>query len=142
MGIYKLPKNQWTKDGRKYKYYWNEKDKNGKWKKSFSKAYKTKLDAMNAEREFLNSKVEFGGDMDMTFGTLTDQYIESQKNKVRKRTMETYLKRRRYFTEFENVKMNYPAARPRGIWYALIRTILIVPYVFSYTLYLDFLRNF
>ena len=34
MGIYKLPKNQWTKDGRKYKYYWNEKDKNGKWKKS------------------------------------------------------------------------------------------------------------
>ena len=40
MGIYKLPKNQWTKDGRKYKYYWNEKDKNGKWKKSFSKAYK------------------------------------------------------------------------------------------------------
>ena len=105
MGIYKLPKNQWTKDGRKYKYYWNEKDKNGKWKKSFSKAYKTKLDAMNAEREFLNSKVEFGGDMDMTFGTLTDQYIESQKNKVRRRTMETYLKRRRYFTDFENVKL-------------------------------------
>lgn len=91
MGIYKLPKNQWTKDGRKYKYYWNEKIKmeNGK---KFSKAYKTKLDAINAEREFLNSKVEFGGDMDMTFGTLTDQYIESQKNKVRKRTMETYLK--------------------------------------------------
>ena len=105
MGIYKLPKNQWTKDGRKYKYYWNEKDKNGKWKKSFSKAYKTKLDAMNAEREFLNSKVEFGGDTDMTFGTLTDQYIESQKNKVRKRTMETYLKRRRYFADFENVKL-------------------------------------
>lgn len=100
MEIYKLPKNQWTKDGRKYKYYWNEKDKNGKWKKSFSRAYKTKLDAMNAEREFLNSKVEFGGDMDMTFGTLTDQYIESQKNKVRRRTMETYLKRRRYFTDF------------------------------------------
>ena len=37
MGIYKLPKNQWTKDGRKYKYYWNEKDKSGKWKKKFSK---------------------------------------------------------------------------------------------------------
>lgn len=35
MEIYKLPKNQWTKDGRKYKYYWNEKDKNGKWKKFF-----------------------------------------------------------------------------------------------------------
>ena len=104
MGIYELPKNQWTKDGRKYKYYWNEKDKNGKWHKKFSKAYKTKLDAMNAEREFLNSKVEFGGDMDMTFGTLTDQYIESQKNKVRRRTMETYLKRRRYFVDFENVK--------------------------------------
>ena len=105
MGIYKLPKNQWTKDGRKYKYYWNEKDKSGKWKKKFSQAYKTKLDAMNAEREFLNNKVEFGGDMDMTFGTLTDQYIESQKNKVRKRTMETYLKRRRYFADFENVKL-------------------------------------
>ena len=58
MGIYKLPKNQWTKDGRKYKYYWNEKDKSGKWKKKFSQAYKTKLDAMNAEREFLNNKVE------------------------------------------------------------------------------------
>lgn len=97
MGIYKLPKNQWTKDGRKYKYYWNEKDKNGKWKKSFSKAYKTKLDAMNAEREFLNSKVEFGGDMDMTFGTLTDQYIESQKNKVRRRTMGNIFKKEKIF---------------------------------------------
>ena len=39
---------------------------------------------MNAEREFLNNKVEFGGDMDMTFGTLTDQYIESQKIKFEK----------------------------------------------------------
>lgn len=68
--------------------------------KIFSRAYKTKLDAMNAERNFLNSKDEFGGDMDMTFGTLTDQYIGSQKNKVRRRTMETYLKRRRYFTDF------------------------------------------
>ena len=70
MGIYKLPKDQWTKDGRKYKYYWNEKDKSGKWKKKFSQAYKTKLDAMNAEREFLNNKIEFGGDMDMTFGMM------------------------------------------------------------------------
>ena len=115
MGIYKLPKNQWTKDGRKYKYYWNEKDKNGKWKKSFSKAYKTKLDAMNAEREFLNSKVEFGGDMDMTFGTLTDQYIESQKNKVRKRTMDTYLKRRKYFSNFENVNEFENFCKDNGI---------------------------
>ena len=31
--------------------------------------------------------------------------MESQKNKVRKRTMETYLKRRRYFADFENVKL-------------------------------------
>lgn len=30
-----------------------KKDKNGKWHKRFSKAYKTKLDVMNAEREFL-----------------------------------------------------------------------------------------
>ena len=30
MGIYKLPKDQWTKDGRKYRYYWSEKDQNGK----------------------------------------------------------------------------------------------------------------
>ena len=43
--------------------------------------------------------------MNITFGTLTDQYIESQKNKVRRRTMKTYLKRRRYFTDFENVKL-------------------------------------
>ena len=52
-----------------------EATKNGKWKKSFSKAYKTKLDAMNAEREFLNSKVEFGGDMDMTFGTCKEMSV-------------------------------------------------------------------
>lgn len=67
--------------------------------------YKTKLDAMNAEKEFLNSKIEFGGDMDMTFGTLTNQYIEFQKNKVRRKTMEKYLKSRRYFTDFKNVKL-------------------------------------
>ena len=40
MGIYKLPKNQWTKDGRKYKYYWNKKDKNGNGKKVFLKHIK------------------------------------------------------------------------------------------------------
>lgn len=105
MGIYKLPSNQWTKDGRKYKFYWSEKDSSGKWRKKFSKAYKSKLEAMNAERDFLNQQVEFGGDMDMTFGTLVDQYIESQKNKVRRRTMETYIKRRKYFADFENVKL-------------------------------------
>ena len=105
MGIYKLPKDQWTKDGRKYRYYWSEKDQNGKWHKKFSPAYKTRLDAMNAEREFLNAKVDFGGNMDMAFGTLIDQYIESQKNKVRKRTMETYIKRRKYLAMFENVKL-------------------------------------
>jgi len=105
MGIYKLPKNQWTKDGRKYKFYYNEKDINGKWHKRFSKAYKTRLEAMNAERDLLNDRVEFGGDMDMTFGKLTDQYIESQKNKVRRRTLETYIQRRKYFKDFEDVKL-------------------------------------
>ena len=82
MGIYKLPKSQWTKDGRKYKFYWNEKDETGKWHKKFSQAYKTKLDAMNAERDFLNDKVEFGGDIEMTFGEVIDQFIEFKKNIV------------------------------------------------------------
>lgn len=40
MGIYKLPKNQWTKDGRKYKYYWNEKIKMENGKKVFLKHIK------------------------------------------------------------------------------------------------------
>ena len=90
MGIYKLPKKRWTKDGRKYKFYWNEKDESGKWHKRFSIAYETKLDAMNAEREFLNEQVAYSGDMNMTFGELTNQYILFQKNKVRRRTLETY----------------------------------------------------
>ncbi len=105
MGIYKLPKSQWTKDGRKFKFYWNEKDESGKWKKKFSKAYATKLEAMNAERDFLNEQVAFGGDMNMTFGELMNQYIDFQKNKVRKRTLETYIKRRRYLGMFVNVKL-------------------------------------
>ena len=105
MGIYKLPKSQWTKDGRKYKFYWNEKDETGKWHKKFSQAYKTKLDAMNAERDFLNDKVEFGGDIEMTFGEVIDQFIEFKKKKVRRRTLETYVKRRKYFAKFENVKL-------------------------------------
>ena len=105
MGIYKLPKSQWTKDGRKYKFYWNEKDETGKWHKKFSQAYKTKLDAMNAERNFLNDKVEFGGDIEMTFGEVIDQFIEFKKKKVRRRTLETYVKRRKYFAKFENVKL-------------------------------------
>ena len=105
MGIYKLPKSQWTKDGRKFKFYWNEKDESGKWKKKFSKAYATKLEAMNAERDFLNEQVAFGGDMNMTFGELMNQYIDFQKNKVRKRTLETYINRRRYLGMFVNVKL-------------------------------------
>ena len=43
--------------------------------------------------------------MNMTFGELTDQYVAYQKNRVRRRTLETYLKRRRYFTKFENLKL-------------------------------------
>ena len=76
MGIYKLPKKRWTKDGRKYKFYWSEKDESGKWIKKFSPAYATKVEAMNAERDFLNEKETFSGDMNMTFGELTDQYVE------------------------------------------------------------------
>ena len=105
MGIYKLPKKRWTKDGRKYKFYWSEKDESGKWIKKFSPAYATKVEAMNAERDFLNEKETFSGDMNMTFGELTDQYVAYQKNRVRRRTLETYLKRRRYFTKFENLKL-------------------------------------
>ena len=105
MGIYKLPKKRWTKDGRKYKFYWSEKDESGKWTKKFSPAYATKVEAMNAERDFLNEKETFSGDMNMTFGELTDQYVAYQKNRVRRRTLETYLKRRRYFTKFENLKL-------------------------------------
>lgn len=61
--------------------------------------------AMNAERDFLNEKETFSGDMNMTFGELTDQYVAYQKNRVCRRTLETYLKRRRYFTKFENLKL-------------------------------------
>ncbi len=105
MEIYKLPKKRWTKDDRKYKFYWSEKDESGKWTKKFSPAYATKVEAMNAERDFLNEKETFSGDMNMTFGELTDQYVAYQKNRVRRRTLETYLKRRRYFTKFENLKL-------------------------------------
>ena len=105
MGIYKMPQKDWTKDGRKYRFYLDEKGPDGKWKKKFSKTFKTKTEAMNAEREFLLSSGEFSGDMEMTFGQLTDQYIEAQKNKVRRRTLETYINRRKYFSKFEKVKL-------------------------------------
>jgi len=105
MGIYKLPKSQWTKDGRKYKYYLYEKDGTGKRHKKFSKAYKTKQEAQRAEYEFQDNKTVYSGDMNMTFGELVDQYVISRKNSVRRRTLETYTKRRKYFTIFETVKL-------------------------------------
>ena len=80
MGIYKLPKSQWTKDGRKYKYYLYEKDGTGKRHKKFSKAYKTKQEAQRAEYEFQDNKTVYSGDMNMTFGELVDQYVISRKN--------------------------------------------------------------
>ena len=40
MGIYKLPKNQWTKDGRKYKYIGMKKIKMENGKKVFLKHIK------------------------------------------------------------------------------------------------------
>ncbi|MEI3499170.1 MAG: hypothetical protein V8Q71_01465 [Bacilli bacterium] len=75
-----------------------------KMEKSFSKAYKTKLDVMNAEREFLNSKVEFGGDMDTTFVLLTTNISNFKKIKFEENNGNIF-KRRRYFTDFENVKL-------------------------------------
>ena len=52
---------------------------------------------MNTEREFLNSKVEFGGDMDMTFDTLTDQYIESQKKSSKKNNGNIFKKKKVFY---------------------------------------------
>lgn len=65
-----LEQYKWTKDGRKWVFYTWIPTLNGKRKKYTSKAYKTKNEALAAERVFFLELDKYRPDNDMTFREL------------------------------------------------------------------------
>lgn len=102
MGAYKSKHP--TKDGRQWFYRTFCTDVYGGRKPVVSKKFKTKAEALKAEREFLE-KVDKGFVAnDMTFQELYDKYREYQDDKVKKTTKKNYDNKYKHIIDFMNVK--------------------------------------
>ncbi len=96
---------KWTKDGRKWVFYNWVPSLDGKRKKYTSKAYKSKSEALNAEREFIIKMGYMTVDKNMTFKDLYTAYYSYQENKVKPTTLKTYRDRIKYMKLLDNVKI-------------------------------------
>jgi len=70
-----LEKYKWTKDGRKWVFYTWTTSLDGKRKKYTSKAYHTKKEALEAEREYVSKLTVFTEDKGMTFKDLYEEFV-------------------------------------------------------------------
>ena len=105
MATKQLPRERWTKDGRKWIFYDWIPTLDGKRKKFISQAYHTKKEALEAERDYLLSYNKNININDMTFKDLYTQYYEYQEDKVKKTTLTTYKDRIRYMKLLDNIKI-------------------------------------
>ena len=90
MATRQLEKYKWTKDGRKWVFYTWTQSLDGKRKKYTSKAFHTKKEALEAEREYVSKLTVFTEDKGMTFKDLYTAYYEYQEDKVKATTLKTY----------------------------------------------------
>ena len=141
MAVRQLPIEKITKDGRSWYFYVRIKV-NGKTKSYMSKSFKTKTEAIKAEREFLvkyhSKEINVTS---MTFKQLFDEFYEYKKDKVKLTTLRSYRRNVKQLSEFYNLKIkditldNYIAWRKRignldlkdktkNGYYKLLKTIL------------------
>ena len=83
MAIYQECKEKWTKDGRSWYYLCYYKDVYGERKRKKSKLFALKKDAIQAERDFLNSVEDAPIKSNMTIGDLKNDYLKYKKENVR-----------------------------------------------------------
>lgn len=95
-----------TKDGRTWVFQTRYTNLLGEVKRYTSKRYRTKKDAQDAERLFIQSFTNKLNLSDMTFGDLYSKYVEVQKEKVKQTTMHSYYKRWQYLSDLKNVRLS------------------------------------
>lgn len=101
MAVREVPKNEQTKDGRKWIF---EVRIDGKRHKS--KKYTTKKEALVAERAFFEEKEKIGNQTMMTLGDLFEEHYNFQKDKVKATTLPNYGKKIKHFDSIINIKLD------------------------------------
>ena len=141
MAVRQVPKKNATKDGRRWIFYTTIKV-NGRTKRYNSRCYMTKLEAMNAQKEFIrgyyNKEINITS---MTFKQLYEEFYEYKKDKVKATTLRSYRRNVLQLSEFYELKIkdikldHYIAWRKRigaldrkdktkNGYYKLLKTIL------------------
>lgn len=105
MAIRKVSPSEATRDGRMWVFETYYKDERGKRKLYKSKKYLTKSDAKIAEREYLLSKDNENVLSNMTFSKLCLEHMKYNEDKVKKRTLLSYIDRRAHLSYFDDIKL-------------------------------------
>ena len=111
-----LEQYKWTKDGRKWIFYTWVPTLSGKRKKYTSKAFKTKKEALNAERDFISTIGYLNEDSSMTFKQLYTAYYAYQEDKVKLTTLKTYRDRIKYMQLLDNIKLKDLDVKYYELW--------------------------
>ncbi len=101
MAVYKS--NTPTNDGRSWYYRTYYTDLKGKKKQKKSKKFITKKEAIQAERDFLNSIKDLSFKKNITLEELMIDYLEYKKDKVRDSTIDTIKTSYKYFEDIKNI---------------------------------------
>ncbi len=105
MSVRKLKENKITKDGRSWVFIQYSKGLDGKRHQYQSKAYMTKNEALQAEKEYLNKYKDVEVNPHMTFKEAYTIYYEYQKDKIKDSTLKTYRDRIKYMGLLDNVEL-------------------------------------
>lgn len=101
MAVREVPKNEQTKDGRKWIYEIRYNSKRFK-----SKKFLTKREALAAERDFYIEQEKIGNQSLMTLGDLFEEHYKYQKDKVKETTLTNYGKKIKHFDSLRDIKLD------------------------------------
>ena len=105
MSVRQLKENKITKDGRSWVFLQYSKGLDGKRHQYQSKAYMTESEALQAEKEYLNTYKDVEVNPHMTFKEAYTIYYEYQKDKIKDSTLKTYRDRIKYIGLLDNVEL-------------------------------------
>ena len=101
MAVREVPKNEWTKDGKKWIF-----DVRYQGKRVKSKRFLTRREAQAAERDFFLEKEKIGNQSLMTLGDLFEEHLKYQQDKVKVTTIYNYSKKIPHFDSIKDIKLN------------------------------------
>lgn len=101
MAVREVPKEEWTKDGRKWLFEIRYKGKRYK-----SKKYLTKKEATAAERAKYDELDNVINQSSMTLEDLFKLHYDYQKDKVKATTLSNYGKKLKHFESIKNIKLD------------------------------------